>query len=237
MNNLDKGSNVSNNGITLPQHDFGGLANVVKNAKPSIPSDENGFIPATKFDPNKPYADWQAFLDLQKGVLDTSPASLTGRISNLETEKATLETQHRTDETDFRNALRSYHAQRETDLIAYHDAVIKIKDDQIIYHKKRADDYEAKRDAYVARIEADIRDHFNELESALTKYHNDILNLTQTVYATLETKQEEERTRLDEAKKTLNEEKKTWLKEGMTFLSSLMDKNKFHKMLHIFNKN
>jgi len=56
-------TNVTNQGVTLPDHDYEGIAEIVKNAKPTLPEIENGFMPLTPFNPNKSYEDWQRHID------------------------------------------------------------------------------------------------------------------------------------------------------------------------------
>ncbi len=96
MEDKNQNHTVNNSGVTIPPHDFAGLAEVIEKAKPSLPDTGNGFVPLKDFDPKKPYEDMARHLKDWDERLQRSPLQPEARLSELKAEKDCLAQKHET---------------------------------------------------------------------------------------------------------------------------------------------
>ena len=225
MEDQHQNKTVNNDGITLPEHDFAGLSQVISSAKPTLPATENGFIPLNDFDLAKPYGDIAKHLDERQKRLDESPIDPANAIEELKDEKRKLVDKHENDyEQRILDRDNDYRGRSE-ELEKHLAEVSRLKDAEIEIWRDRVDELKAKnavleqqRDDERNNLLLEIRNNHDQRMTDLERYHANELALTERYADKWERKLETDEERIRGDEKTLQEDRKNLFK---TVLASI----------------
>jgi len=198
-NKTDTKTSVSNNGITLPAHEYSGLAEVAEKLKPTIPTDQNGFMPLTDFDPKKPYEDWQKFIEARCEKVENSKLTLDDYATKLKDAHDSNQVRREEHFTQRTEDWKKHYEARIGDLQKYHENVLTIKDDKIQELETDVQKLKDENKDFRDRHEADVRNRMNDLEN----YHNEIARLTREVADAKLERLAKEQAHLDTAREKL----------------------------------
>ncbi|MCL2876556.1 MAG: hypothetical protein FWF12_09790 [Betaproteobacteria bacterium] len=241
MNSKDDMTKVINQGVTLPAQDYHGLADVVEKAKPSLPPLENGFMPLTKFDPQKPYEDWQTFIEKRIALNERdklTPDSYAIELKNTHDDNQNRREEHfrqRTEDFEkYNNArvldLEKHNHVRILGLEKYHTDILALKEEKINDLERKNAELKTKNDYFEQRHLDDVRDHLDKQR----EYHDRILILTQDVANAKLEWLEIERTHLDTEREKLSKAQDALANEKQNWLTSMMMSIKESKIAKLF---
>lgn len=97
MEDKDQSKTVHNDGVSLPEHDFAGLSEVIARAKPTLPGTENGFVPLASLDLAGHYAEVAKRLDAWENRLANSGQAADNILAYIKEEKKLLANRHESD--------------------------------------------------------------------------------------------------------------------------------------------
>ena len=225
MDNKDQSNAVHNNGITLPEHDFAGLSQVIQSSKPTFPETENGFVPLNASDLRKPYEDIAQHLDERQERLDKSPIDPANEIEELKKAKKEIADKH---ERDYEQRIEDRdvgYRDRMGEWRDHHDEVLRLKaaeigiwQDRVQELKAKNQDLEQQRDAERDGRLDDLREFHAQRTADLERHHADVLALTREFTQRWEDKVQAVENRIEEDQKQLHEDRKSLFK---TVLASI----------------
>lgn len=175
-----------------------------------------GYMPLTNFSPNKPYEDWQGFLEKQRDTLNQERERVAaedpktffkGRVGKLEDEKSKLEQRHESDLESRLSDLKQQYEDRLADREQYHTNGIARRDDEVDKLEAKIQELESETKSLETRI---ISDSDQRLEENKQHYEARIVEM------------EQHRTELREVLQTANQEAWTWRKNSCKRIQEVM---------------
>ena len=229
MDDKNQNKTVHNDGITLPEHDFAGLSQVIQSSKPSLPGTENGFVPLNASDLRKPYEDIARHLDKRQERLNNSPIDPANEIAELKEAKKKLIDLHEGDyeqritdrDTGYRDRMGEWR-DHFTEASQLKDIELRIWRERAEELRTKNQELERQRDEAIQRCfdqrTADLREFHDQRMADLERHHARELELTERYTEKLERKLETDETQIKDDKKELHEDRKNLFK---TVLASI----------------
>jgi len=225
MEDQHQNKTVNNDGVTLPEHDFAGLSQVIQSAKPTLPGTENGFVPLKDFDLAKPYEGYAEYLKNWENRLDANPIDPANAFEKLKEEIKELERKLKDEFEQRISDITDRYDGRTGELKDYHTEVLRLKDDEIRIWQGRVDELKAKNqnleqqrdDERNGRLD-DLRDFHTQRMADLERYHANELALTERFTQRWEEKVQAVETRIEKEQEQLHVDRKNLFK---TVLASI----------------
>ena len=227
MEDQHQSKTVHNDGITLPDHDFTGLSQVLEKAKPTLPGTENGFVPLKDYDLSKPHEDFAKHLEKWQERLDESPIDPANAIEELKARKKELEQKRENDLEQRITDIKNDYSERKGEWKEHLTEVLRLKDDEIGIWRGRVDELKAKnhdlekqRDDERNNLLDELRRNNDQRVADLERYHANELALTERFAQLMEQKHiaDEHQNRVD--KETIEEDRRKWYQ---TMVTSIRD--------------
>ena len=215
MDDLHQNRTVNNDGITLPEHDFAGLSQVISSAKPSLPGTENGFVPLDASDLRKPYEDIAKHLEERQKRLDESQIDPDNVIAELKDEKQKLVNKHENDFEQRITDIKEDYRGRTDELEKHLAEILRLKDIEIEIWQVRVKELDAKnkdleqqRDSERNSRLDDLRDFHAQRITDLEQYHANELALTREFTQRWEEKVQSVENRIEKEQEQLHDDRK-----------------------------
>jgi len=176
MEDQHQNKTVNNDGITLPDHDFAGLSQVISSAKPTLPATENGFVPLKELDLVKPFDGVAEYLKNWEKRLAESPIDPANAFDKLKEEIEEREKKFN-DELERRiEKIAGRYDDRREELKDYHREIVKQHERWSEEWKKRFDSMEKERDNLVEEYKNALVAYYEKRLEELGKFHVEIKN-------------------------------------------------------------
>ena len=222
MDQQETTNNTNHYGPQQPAVEFKGVAELAEKLKPTIPPQENGFIPLNGFDPKKPYEDWHAMGERHVEFLEhdrLTPSNYATELRNAHDDNQRRREDHLKERTD---DWKRHYDDRTSDLTHYHAEILKFKDAEIQRLKDKADKLERENEAYQKRHEKDWEDRMTDLK----QYHADMLALTREIAQARLERLAEERTHLDTERNYIRNDQDTLAERHATMFTQILEATK-----------